>query len=60
MHFPEVNDFCKSINKTNHHKAYEKKKLKDWDKFKAYAGKGLDFTAADLKSYFEKLKSEHQ
>ena len=58
VHFPEVNDYCKSVYKTNHHKAYVKKKQKDWDNFKAYTGKGIKFTAADLKSYFEKLKYE--
>ena len=59
--FPEVNDYCKSVNKTNHHKAYEKKKQKDWNNFLKFLpeGKGIYFTHSDLTSYFDKLKYEH-
>ena len=52
--FPEVNDYCKSVKKTNHHKAYEKKKQKDWNNFLKFLpeGKGIYFTHSDLTSYF--------
>ena len=58
--FPEVSDYCKQQCKPNHKRAYQKKKMKDWQKFLDFAGKGLDFEERDLENYFTKCKKQEK
>ena len=56
--FPEVNQYCKTINVPNYRKAYVKKKEKEWKRFKDAIGKGSAFTDSDLESYILHLKND--
>ena len=47
-----------STKKSNHQKAYIKKRQKNWENFKAYTGKGINFTITDLEDYLKNLKFE--
>lgn len=60
LDFPQVQEFCKTINVPNHKLAYQKKKNKDWLKCKNAIGKGVHFSQQDLEQYFQHLSSEQK
>ena len=47
-----------STKKSNHQKAYIKKRQKNWENFKSYTCKGINFTITDLEDYLKNLKFE--
>ena len=47
-----------STKKSNHQKAYIKKRQKNWENFKSYTCKGINFNITALEDYLKNLKSE--
>ena len=47
-----------STKKSNHQKAYIKKRQKNWENFKSYTCKGINFTITDLEDYLKNLQFE--